>query len=44
MVVSDPVRSSLYVFLALSYREDLLFSSIYKGTKMKINIECKLTG
>lgn len=31
------------VFLALSHREDLLFSSIYAGTKMKIKIKCKLT-
>lgn len=39
MDVSDPVRSSLYVFLALSHRKDLLFISVCRGTKMKIKID-----
>lgn len=44
MGVSDPVRFFMYVFLDLSYMEDLLFGSICSGTQMKIKIKCKTTG
>lgn len=40
MGVSDQYDFSS-VFLDLSHREDLLFGSIWSGTKMKIKIKCK---